>query len=260
MLWHVRSPPHPSRHGWREGGRSARRVRPCVSRTRPPGRAAGPPRHRSRSSRCAAPPSPPPPIGAAAPLTPRLLHHPNSSAFLPCSQSAPHIRGGRLSGRRSGGRSIGLWRRRPLPPPARWRRAQACLGGRYRARACTWLARVLPRVRDGPSSPSPSRGGRPELTTMRLGGGRLRLAPHPGFACRQLGTGVPQFPQWQPPLLRSDLGVSRVWCAVLGLETFGLSRHPHNNLRAAQPASRAPGGRYYRAYPGDGHDRRSSSQ
>ena len=88
----------------------------------------------------------------------------------------------------------------PSPAPARWRRAQACLGGRYRARACTWLARVLPRVRDGPSSPSPSRGGRPELTTMRLGGGRLRLAPHPGFACRQLGTGVPQFPQWQPPL------------------------------------------------------------
>ena len=42
--WHVRSPPH----GWREGGRPARRVRPCVSRTRPPGRAAEPPRHRSR--------------------------------------------------------------------------------------------------------------------------------------------------------------------------------------------------------------------
>jgi len=67
--WHVRSPPH----GWREGGRPARRVRPCVSRTRPPGRAAGPPRHRSRSSRCAAPP------------------HSNVPAFLPCvAERAPH--------------------------------------------------------------------------------------------------------------------------------------------------------------------------
>ena len=43
----------------------------------------------------------------------------------------------------------------PSPAPARWRRAQACLGGRYRARACTWLARLLPRVRNGISSPSP---------------------------------------------------------------------------------------------------------
>ena len=253
MLWHVRSPPHPSRHGWREGGRSARRVRPCVSRTRPPGRAAGPPRHRSRSSRCAAPPSPPPPIGAAAPLTPRLLHHPNSSAFLPCSQSAPHIRGGRLSGRRSGGRSIGLWRRRPLPPPqggAEPRPAWAAGTGRVLVRG--WRA-CSHACETGPRHPRPLEAG--GLSSRRCASEEDGLGsrhPHPGFACRQLGTGVPQFPQWQPPLLRSDLGVSRVWCAVLGLETFGLSRHPHNNLRAAQPAAAHQGGAITAPTPGTG--------
>ena len=112
----------------------------------------------------------------------------------PASQSAPRTRGRRhLSGRRSGGRTIGLWRRRPLPPPqggAEPRPAWAAGTGRVLVRG--WRA-CSHACGTGSRRPRPSRGGRPELTTMRLGGGRAyRLAPHiPGSP---VGTGVPQFP------------------------------------------------------------------
>ena len=138
----------------RECGRPARRVRPRGSRTRPPGRAAGPPRHRSRSSRCAAPPSPPPPIGAAALLSPAAAP-PELTGVPPLrrrARRAPAVGATWAAVGRSDDRLVAP---APSPAPARWRRAQACLGGRYRARACTWLARLLPRVRNGISSPSP---------------------------------------------------------------------------------------------------------
>ena len=245
MLWHVRSPPHPSRHGWREGGRSARRVRPCVSRTRPPGRAAGPPRHRSRSSRCAAPPSPPPPIGAAAPLTPRLLHHPNSSAFLPCSQSAPHIRGGRLSGRRSGGRSIGLWRRRPLPPPqggAEPRPAWAAGTGRVLVRG--WRA-CSHACETGPRHPRPLEAG--GLSSRRCASEEDGLGSRhtPGspvgssaLACHSFRSGS------RLSQIRSR-SQSRVVCCV-GFGNVSAFPTPTHNTRCARTGPvqrRAPGGR-----------------
>ena len=61
MVTHILLPPvfatSPLLPARPEGGQPARQVWPRGSRTRPPGRAAGPPRRRCRSSRCAAPPS-----------------------------------------------------------------------------------------------------------------------------------------------------------------------------------------------------------
>ena len=110
MHWHALSPPALSARLARAArGRPgpARRVRPRGSRTRPPGRAAGPPRHRSRSSRCAAPPSPPPPIGAAALLSPAAAP-PELTGVPPLrrrARRAPAVGATCLGGGRAVGRS-----------------------------------------------------------------------------------------------------------------------------------------------------------
>ena len=236
-------------------------MRPRGSRTRPPGRAAGPPRHRSRSSRCAAPPSPPPPIGAAALLSPAAAP-PELTGVPPLrrrARRAPAVGG--LSGRRSGGRTIGLWRRRPLPPPqggAEPRPAWAAGTGRVLVRG--WRA-CSHACETGPRHPRPLEAG--GLSSRRCASEEDGLGSRhtPGspvgssaLACHSFRSGS------RLSQIRSR-SQSRVVCCV-GFGNVSAFPTPTHNTRCARtgpaaPRTRGARGRY-RAYSGDGQDRRSS--
>jgi len=146
----------------RAGGRPARRVRPRGSRTRPPGRAAGPPRHRSRSSRCAAPPSPPPPIGAAALLSPAAAP-PELTGVPPLRRRARRapavgatcLGGGRAVGRSACGAGALSSPRKVAPSPG--------LLGRPVPGACLYVA----------GAPAPTRAERDLLALAPLEAGGL---------------------------------------------------------------------------------------